>query len=174
MADKTQSPPPLWLIKTMVACHVAVYRLSGGAFATQQALLNRDIGLANTMLMLTSSLFVARGVEAVAADPARFRRQVLWAMVCGAGFVVLKAVEWGARFRAGITIQSSDFFRYYFALSGIHLAHVLVGLGVLALIRARSRRIDGDLRLIEGGACFWHLVDILWVVLFPLLYLVRA
>ncbi|MDT5015793.1 MAG: nitric oxide reductase NorE protein, partial [Mycobacterium sp.] len=62
-----------------------------------------------------------------------------------------------------------------FILTGLHLFHVLIGIAVLVLLLFQARRPDlGAVRmaLVEGGACFWHLVDLLWIVLFPMLYLV--
>ena len=76
---------------------------------------------------------------------------------------------------AGHTPTSGDFFMYYFAVTGIHLFHVLVGCVVLCvfLSRWRSRGIATQLAGFESAACFWHMVDLLWVLIFPLLYLTR-
>ena len=73
-------------------------------------------------------------------------------------------------FGAGHTLFSDRFFLCYFAFTGIHLVHVVIGVVVLAAIRrglTRGLRID----LVESGACYWHMVDLIWLVLFPLLYL---
>ena len=71
---------------------------------------------------------------------------------------------------------SNDFFMYYFVLTGVHFFHVVLGLGVLTVIavKSRGRQISsGRFTFIEGGSCFWHVVDLLWIVLFSLLYLVK-
>lgn len=76
---------------------------------------------------------------------------------------------------AGHGPGAGDFYLYYFILTGLHLFHVCVGIAVLAALRSQARRTDLSstrMAMIEGGACFWHLVDLLWIVLFPLLYLV--
>lgn len=144
-------------------------------FEAGQATLDRNLGLLNTLLLLTGSWFVARAVAAV-RDGARSARGLVTAgIVCGLGFVAIKALEWHDRIAAGLTLNSSPFSIYYFTFTGIHLVHVLIGLGVLLFVRSR---FDGEGRfvagngLIEGGAVFWHLVDLLWLVIFALLYLV--
>ena len=70
---------------------------------------------------------------------------------------------------------ANHFFLYYFVLTGLHLFHVCVGIGVLALLLTQARRSELSatrMAFVEGGACFWHLVDLLWIFLFALLYLV--
>jgi nitric oxide reductase NorE protein len=69
----------------------------------------------------------------------------------------------------------NNFYLYFFILTGLHLFHVLIGLMVLILLLIQARHTELSatrMALVEGGACFWHLVDLLWIVLFPLLYLV--
>ena len=154
------------------------YRSKAAAqFAASQALLDRNIGMANTLLLLTSSWFVAGAIQALRRDLTTIGRGCLAAaFACGAVFVSLKAIEYSEKFSAGITIAGDDFFMYYFVLTGIHLLHVLIGLGVLAfaaMISVRGVANTGRMRVIEGGAAFWHMVDLLWIVLFPLLYFLR-
>ena len=146
-------------------------------FSVSQATLQRGFGLLNTALLLTSSLFVARGVLAARAGarpPAA--RLLALALACGGGFVVSKAFEWGAKIAAGITLNTNEFYSFYYMFTGIHLLHVLVGMGVLTYLLARSRRSDpgaGYVAVMEGGGAFWHMVDLIWVVLFALFYLLR-
>lgn len=85
-----------------------------------------------------------------------------------------KAFEWRTKLAEGLTPATNDFFMYYFVLTGIHLLHVVIGIGVLVLVRRISQRPNLGVRAIcaiESGATFWHLVDLLWIVLFALLYL---
>ena len=75
----------------------------------------------------------------------------------------------------GHAVIANHFYLYYFILTGIHLLHVCVGMAVLTFLLLQTRRAELSetrLSVVEGGACFWHLVDLLWIVLFPLLYLV--
>lgn len=145
-------------------------------FGAGRALLDPVLGLVNTLLMLTSSWCVASGVTAVRRGQDGIpHRCFAMALACGAAFVAVKYVEYGAKLRAGITMMTDDFFMFYFAYTGLHLIHVLIGMGVLVAmtVHARGRRTTTvHAALIESGASFWHLVDLLWIVLFALLYLV--
>lgn len=154
---------------TIAALHVA----QPDAFRQAQGLLNRGLGLTNTLLLLTSSLFVALGQTRLRAGKPGASRLFGLAMACGLGFVVVKAFEYGEKVSSGLNIASSEFFTLYFAFTGIHLAHVLLGLVMLGLMTATGRGPVDPARgkLFECGAIFWHLVDLLWIVLFALLYL---
>ncbi|WP_313805984.1 cytochrome c oxidase subunit 3 [Sphingobium sp.] len=152
-----------------------VYRLSQSAtFAASQARLNQGLGLLNTMLLLTSSLAIAIAVKALRERRLNDARQATHiGMALGFGFVGVKTIEYGEKFAAGITPISNDFFMFYFAFTAIHLLHVLVGLGALTFIRSRCAAVPtaNGYKAVEGCAIFWHLVDILWVILFAILYL---
>ena len=146
-------------------------------FNQSQATLNQNFGLYNTLLMLTSSWFVALGMHAIRQNLGT-KATTLFALAfaCGVGFVVVKYFEWGEKIRAGYTVITNDFYMYYFMLAGIHLMHVVIGAGVLVFMWSTSRagKFDAEnLTMLESCGCFWHMVDILWVVLFGLLYLMR-
>lgn len=143
-------------------------------FAESQASLSQTLGLVNTLLLLTGSLFVALGVNATRTGVGRADRLFLAGIVSGAAFLGVKAIEWGRSISDGHTVSTNDFFGAYYMLTGIHLAHVTIGIGVLVAIYRNSRSANLRKDLIEGGACYWHLVDLLWVVLFPLVYLMPA
>jgi nitric oxide reductase NorE protein len=146
-------------------------------FAASQALLNPALGLLNTLLMLSSSWFVAMAVHAARQGPGRATPVLLlMAIACGVGFAVVKVIEYSEKVRAGITLTTNDFFMYYFMFTGIHFVHVLLGMGVLVFLARSTRagqRSANTVRNLESGASFWHLVDLLWIVLFALLYLVK-
>lgn len=146
-------------------------------FNASQLTLNQTVGVINTVLLLSSSLLVALGVSAVRRQAGTLAPALLaGALACGLGFVAMKAAEYGEKFTAGITPGTNSFFQYYFIVTGVHLFHVVLGLGVLIALIWKSRthqRSPARLAFIEGGACLWHLVDLLWIVLFPLLYLVK-
>lgn len=89
---------------------------------------------------------------------------------------MVKAFEYHEKFAAGITPKTNDFFMYYFVLTGLHLAHVVIGLVVLLIFARRNRApapTSTHIAFFEGAACFWHMVDLVWIVIFPLLFLVR-
>jgi len=138
--------------------------------------LDQGLGALNTLFMLSSSWFVASGVRAVRGGAARMAPYcfaLAWA--CGCGFGVVKFFEYRAKIRAGITLNTNDFYMYYYMFTGIHFMHVLIGMGVLAFLTRYTWRGACDarkIRNIESGASFWHVVDLLWIVLFALLYLI--
>lgn len=139
--------------------------------------LNQNIGALNTLWLLTSSWFVVVGVRAARNDISRPRPQ--WfalAFLCGLGFVFDKVYEYHEKLAGGITLETNEFYMYYYVFTGIHLLHVLIGMIVLIYMwRLTGSELKGkhDLAVLESGASFWHLVDLLWIILFPLLYLMR-
>jgi nitric oxide reductase NorE protein len=139
--------------------------------------LSQFFGALNTFFMLSSSWFVAMAVQAS-------RRQMrgattalfLMGFLCGVGFLVNKVFEYGDKISHGITLNTNDFFMYYYMLTGIHMMHVTIGMGVLlfAAKYAWGGNLDArKVRNLESSASVWHVVDLLWIVLFALLYLIR-
>ena len=145
-------------------------------FDESRRTLSIAIGLANTLILLTSSLFVVTAVRAIRGSKRAAARWLLvGGLACGLAFVGLKAVEYTAKVSEGHTLNQNAFYMYYFILTGLHLFHVLIGILVLVLLLTQTGRPNLSatrMAFVEGGACFWHLVDLLWIVLFPLLYLV--
>ena len=145
-------------------------------FLQSQLLLNKNYGAVNTLLLLTSSWFVATAVHMYRKNNTVWAGRFLASgFLCGLGFAIIKIAEFTEKFRAGITLNTNDFFMYYFMFTGIHFLHVLIGLGVLFFIRRTALQTpDGSgIRTLENGATFWHMVDLLWIVLFPLIYLLK-
>jgi nitric oxide reductase NorE protein len=156
----------------------AFYRADALAVYSQsQSTLNRDCGALNTVLLLTSSLLVAIGLKGVRGDSRRFAPVYFGAAaIFGLMFSAVKAMEWREKWRVGIKFTTNDFYMFYFMFTGIHFAHVVLGLGVLvfmAVMAARSKLSPRGILLIESGAVFWHMVDFLWIVLFALFYLMK-
>lgn len=156
-----------------------IYQRGGepAVFETGRQSLETAFAVANTVLLLTSSLFVAMAIRgARVGAKAVVPKLITWAGLCGLGFVINKGIEWAIKLHDGVTPATNHFYMYFFMLTGIHLAHVLIGLVTLAILWGIARRSvpkPSDLMVLEIGASYWHMVDLLWVVLFPLLYLVR-
>jgi nitric oxide reductase NorE protein len=153
-----------------------IYRAMHPAeFLASQQHLNLNVGAINTLVLLTSSLFVAQSVHAArTGEHARALRLTYVGGICGALFVVLKAYEWWVELGNGHTWLSGEFFMFYFMLTGVHLFHVLLGLLILGIVarelrNPRRRRMS----MVESGATYWHMVDLLWIVIFGLLYVMR-
>lgn len=146
-------------------------------FNAEQLTLNRDAGALNTVLLLTASALVVRAVQgALAGEGKRAAPWVLAAMVCGFGFVGVKGAEYVAAFGAGISLSSSPFHMFYLSLTFFHFMHVILGLVILAALwlglRA-GRYGPGNMNGLESGAAYWHMVDLVWLILFPLVYVIH-
>ena len=153
-------------------------------FKEYQSSLNITLGAINTLLLLTSSLFIAQATKNFQRaeefpTPRERHLQIpllVAAFVCGFSFLLIKLIEYSQKFDQGFTLVTNEFFMFYFVLTGIHAIHVIFGIVLLwFLIReARKPRVGAEFKaLCESVAYFWHLVDLLWVLLFPLLYVIR-
>jgi nitric oxide reductase NorE protein len=153
-----------------------VYRIQEPTlFLDSQRHLSLTTGVVNTLVLLASSRFVAMAVQATrAGDDRRATRLISYGGLCGVLFVLIKVFEWHSEISRGFTLPHNDFFMFYYMLTGVHLFHVLLGLGFLTLI-VREIRSPAATRvwLVEAGATFWHMVDLLWVFIFALVYLMR-
>lgn len=146
-------------------------------FNASQAELNRTSGVINTILLVTSSYFVVRAVDAIRHGSNKgCARWLVVAMVCGGAFLVLKLAEFGAKVEAGITMSTNTFYMFYLFLGFFHFMHVVLGMVILCAIALKARRggySATDHAGVETGASYWHMVDLVWIVLFPLLYVLH-
>ena len=149
-------------------------------FDESRAILRQDLGALNTIILLTSSWCVASAVKALRSDRGRPQALplLLGALGCGAAFVVVKFFEYSGAINAGINVLTDGFFMFYFMLTGIHLLHLLVGMGLLGATTVHLRHViasNGEVSepLVGFASCFWHMLDLVWIILFPLLYLLR-
>ncbi len=135
-------------------------------------------GLANTLILLTSSMFMAQGVLAArAGQAARVRGQLLLCLLCAAAFCVSKFAEYSAKFASGLTPATDSFFSFYYFITGAHLLHVIGGSIFILHCRASLRTAPLDdtyVRKLESTGLFWHFVDLVWLFIFPLFYLAGA
>ena len=158
-------------------------------YAGAAAHLDWRLGTANTLVLLVSSFAIARAHAASdIPDPARARRWLVATGALGLVFLGVKGWEWGAEIRAGLAPflglpfayegperdGALHFFRVYFVLTGLHAAHMAGGLAWIGWLLATWRRRQGarDFDTLRNLGLYWHFVDIVWIFLFPLLYLV--
>jgi nitric oxide reductase NorE protein len=145
-------------------------------FAKSSLLLSPTLGLINTILLLTGSLFVAVGASAARQQKSALAgRMFAAAGACGLGFAAIKLAEYGHLLSIGVYPNTNEFFLFYYVFTGLHLIHLFVGLSLLTYLWFKVRKPvlrASDIRSVENGGMFWHLVDLLWVALFSLLYLV--
>ena len=146
-------------------------------FDAMQGTLDRQAGALNTVLLITSSFCVARAVHAVERAASRSgTRWLLAALACGAGFLLVKGAEYADKFGAGISLLTNTFYMFYLSLTFFHFMHVILGMVVLAVLTVQTRRGDyghRNMNGLESGAAYWHMVDLVWIVLFPLVYVLR-
>lgn len=134
--------------------------------AGRHALHGMAAGL-NTMLLVTSGWCAALALRAVEAGAARKARMRLGlASALGAGFLAVKAWEYAGLAAQGHGLDDTAFFTFYFLLTGFHAAHVAAGIVILGLVGCHLTP-----RNAETGVAFWHMVDLVWVLLFPVIYL---
>ena len=143
-------------------------------------------GTLNTVILITSSLLVAMAVTAIQRNE---RRNVLFllsgTLLCAVTFLFNKFLEWSAEIGNGVYPGSprltngppgeSVFYSLYYITVGLHGLHVLIGGTLLAVVAVRVKRGTvhaGDFVLLENGALYWHLVDLIWIFIFPLYYLI--
>ncbi len=147
---------------------------------------NLVLGSVNTAILLTSSLAMALAIAAVRRG--RIRRSVRLqrtTIALGSAFLIIKGLEWGAKIARGIypngpallSLKNGEiiFFGLYFTMTGLHALHVLIGITVIAfMIRFTQRGVVGPDRYarLENTGLYWHFVDIVWIYLFPLFYLI--
>ncbi|MGB0639456.1 MAG: cytochrome c oxidase subunit 3 family protein [Myxococcota bacterium] len=151
-------------------------------------LLNKQLGTLNTVVLLTSSLTMALAVRAIELGEISKAIRQLWATIgLGVVFLAIKSVEYSHKIHEGMLpgfhfssegLENNGglFFGIYFALTGLHALHVIIGLGLMVWLIARCKKglVNKDRYVLaENIGLYWHLVDLVWIFLFPMLYLVR-
>jgi nitric oxide reductase NorE protein len=146
-------------------------------FTASQATLDLRFGIINTLLLISGSAGVAHAVRSLRQE--RLAASQGWwvmAIACGIAFLLLKLMEYSAKTAAGIGLETNTFYMFYFLLTGFHFLHVAAGVLFLAICAVQTRRgVYGpqSSHVPETAAAFWHMVDLLWIVLFPLVYVMR-
>jgi nitric oxide reductase NorE protein len=145
-------------------------------FESSQAELSQALALINTLVLITSGYFVvlANGCH----DRGNVEHAVRWlgaALALGAVFVTIKVVEYEDKIAHGLTTGVNQFFDFYWLLTAFHLFHVLLGILVLSYMARKISKGEAfaaeDFNL-KTGSAFWHMCDLIWVLLFPMLYLI--
>lgn len=138
-------------------------------FADSQAHLSRVYGGLNTLVLVTSGWFAALAVRNRAEGSiGRSRAWLGGAGVLGFAFLVVKAFEYADKISDGIGLETNTFWTLYFLMTGFHALHVVMGLIILGVVAWRA-----SLENLETGAAFWHMVDLIWVLIYPVVYLIR-
>lgn len=147
------------------------------AFSTGRDLLNQQIGLANTLILLTGGWCMANGIASLRqGHRVMTSRWVAGAILAGIAFLLLKGTEYAEKLRHGIGLGDDAFFTLYWLLTGFHFLHVVVAVVLLAVMWAGIRRGEyhrDHLQDVESSGIFWHMCDLVWLLLYPIIYLLR-
>ena len=156
-------------------------RLEVDLFNQSQLLLDQRAGFINTLVLITSSWFVVKAVTAIKqVNPSKAKAEASkWlfaSMLMASTFLVLKAIEFADKFEQGINLSTNTFFMFYLLLSMFHFIHVILGLIILWTLYKNTKQGKYSAQNHDGmltGASYWHMVDLLWIILFPLVYIMR-
>jgi cytochrome c oxidase subunit 3 len=165
----------------------SVYRFRNGqAFHLAARELSVTIGTINTIILLISSTTIAMSITAIQKQNKKLALYLLGiTIILGLAFLVNKYFEWGEHIREHIYPGSAIlalrgqgdvlFYGLYFFMTGLHALHIIIGLAFIAVITVKvlKNKIDyGNHVLLENSGLYWHLVDLIWIFLFPLFYLI--
>lgn len=189
-ARRRERTPAIWIFLALDCTSFGLFfvvfmaeRLGQAAlFDASAQQLDARLGFLNACILITSSWLVAWAAQVgMAGRIAQAQTLLRWAIGVGAGFGVVKIWEYADKIGDGINVATNDFFIFYFALTGLHLVHYLGGMVLLGILAAGPSR-TGDAQesisryqaWLHGGGLYWHMVDLLWIFIFSLLYLVGA
>jgi len=148
-----------------------------GLFNEFQLHLDRQAALINTLALITSSYFVVRAVAAIKESNSQLCvRWLLAAIATGAVFLVVKIGEYAHHFGEGVDLSTNAFFMFYLSLTFFHFMHVIMGMVILAAVAIKANQSGYSASNHTGvhtGASYWHMVDLVWLILFPLVYIMR-
>jgi nitric oxide reductase NorE protein len=136
-------------------------------------MLNTTFGAINTVFLLTSGFFMASSLHQFKLTNIKKSSFYLkLTMLGGLSFLGLKIVEYIDKIEQGFVLGYDTFFNFYWLLTGFHVIHVIVGLVILLFMQHSLKKATAVLEDVEASAAFWHMCDLIWLLLFPILYLV--
>ena len=187
-AGERRYPPGDLAIWIFILAELSVFAIFFAAYAftrmgnpelfdTYQQTLDRRAALINTLALITSSYFVVRAVAAIReGNQSGCVRWLLAALAMGLLFLGVKSGEYAHHLGAGINLSTNTFYMFYLSLTFFHFMHVILGMVILAAVALKARS-GGYCAVehtgVETGASYWHMVDLVWLILFPLVYVMR-
>ena len=150
-----------------------MHRLGHPEFGDYASHTNTTIGAVNTFVLLTSSYFAVRAHNEAEHGRGPMAAKWLYA-TCGGAimFVIIKSFEWTTEIQAGFTITKNAFWSFYYVAAGLHACHVIGGAIIMLIIAADAKK-NRELQRVELIGIYWHFVDVVWIFLFPLLYIAK-
>lgn len=150
-----------------------MHRIGHPEWALAAAHTNTVFGAFNTLVLLTSSLSAVLAHQAAEhGDGPKAARLLGYTTLGGLTFLCVKAVEWTHEIQEGYTITSNGFWSFYYTAAGLHGLHVLAGMVIMLIVAADARK-NRELQRVELIGIYWHFVDLVWIFLFPLLYIAK-
>lgn len=167
----------------LIACYI-LYRIRYPEWGTQAVNTSTPLGALNTLVLLTSSFTVV--MAHTAAVNKQLNKIVMWmsaTLALGLMFLVIKSIEYTTEISHGFTLTSpslvakgesigANFWSFYYLATGLHALHVIAGMLILFIVMMGTRKGE-NLHRVELGGMYWHMVDIIWIFLFPLLYIAK-
>ncbi len=148
-------------------------RIGHAEWAEQASHTNTVLGAINTLVLLSSSLSAVLAHQAAEKrDGPKAARLLGLTILGGATFLIIKSFEWTHEIREGFTIQSGGFWSYYYTAAGLHAFHVMAGMVLMGWVASTAAK-NQELHRVENVGIYWHFVDIVWIFLFPLLYIAK-
>jgi len=133
------------------------------------------IGTINTLVLITSGYFMANALHHLRANNSnQASKQILVGLLLGIVFLAIKGAEYYHKIDAGIGFAESTFFTFYWMMTGFHFIHVLFGVGLLSFMyrKVKNKEYTADNMFdVESSATYWHMCDLIWILLFPIIYL---
>jgi len=185
---KRNYPPGDVAIWIFIMAELAVFAIFFAAYAfarsnnvemfnTSQQTLDSNVALLNTLALITSSYFVVRAVAAIREDNSEHcMRWLIAAIFMGFIFLVLKSGEYAHHYGEGVNMRTNLFYMFYFSMTFFHFMHVIMAMVILAAVALKAKQggySATEYTGVETGASYWHMVDLVWLILFPLIYVMR-
>ncbi|MEI6817750.1 MAG: cytochrome c oxidase subunit 3 [Bacteroidota bacterium] len=162
----------LMIFGGLIACYL-LYRIRFPEWANDAAHTSTLIGAINTIVLLSSSFTVVKAHEAAQKrDYKNITKYMTITIFCGLLFLVFKSIEYITEIHEGHTLVSSEFFSFYFLMTGLHGLHVVAGMVTMLVVMLGARKGE-NLHRVELAGMYWHMVDLIWIFLFPLLYIAK-
>jgi heme/copper-type cytochrome/quinol oxidase subunit 3 len=156
----------------LIACYL-LFRLKHDAWGDYAANTSTPAGALNTFVLLTSSLFIVIAHSAVERKEIDRAFKFIWLTIaCGGIFMLVKTYEYTTEILHGFVLTSNPFWGFYYTATGLHACHVIAGMVIMGIISMDVKK-SMHLNRVELIGIYWHFVDIVWIFLFPLLYIAK-
>ena len=166
----------IMLFGGLISSYVILRSGSAHMVIPPRTMMGVPLATLNTFVLITSSVTMVLALAAIKANEMdKYMRYLGATFGGGIIFLMIKAYEYNHKWHEGITISSNLFGSFYFTLTGLHAVHVIGGMGIMAYLMwagARGYQNQHNYDRVEAGGLYWHFVDLVWVILFPILYLI--